>query len=97
MAKQAKAEPRDLTSIINNPSDRIKLQNFVDEASNCMTRIADERLSIKDIRDEAIEKLGIDPKLFNFLVKTTFDNSSSEKKAEIEAFEVALNAFFNME
>jgi hypothetical protein len=97
MAKQAKAESRDLTSIINNPSDRVKLQNFVDEAANCMTRIADERLSIKDIRDEAIDKLGIDPKLFNFLVKTTFDNSSSEKKAEIEAFEIALTTFFNME
>lgn len=83
---------RDVHEILQNPADRTKLQNYVDEAVRCKTRILDEQESIKTLKDSATEELGIEPKMFMTLVSLFFNNNFDQKKAEIEKIEMALEA-----
>lgn len=86
---------RNIEDIINNASDRNKLQNFIDEAVRCKLRIADENESFKAIKEEAAEQLEVAPKLFNQLVKISFDNSYLETKANISALDSAIDLLFS--
>lgn len=90
MARKQKTDPRRIEDILNNPKDRSTLQNHIDEAVRCKVRIADEQESIKAIREEAAEKTGIDGKMFNNLVSLYFNNNFSEKQAELERLETAI-------
>ena len=90
MARKQKTDPRRIEDILNNPKDRATLQNHIDEAVRCKVRIADEQESIKAIREEAAEKTGIDGKMFNNLVSLYFNNNFSEKQAELERLETAI-------
>lgn len=83
---------REITDIMNNPSDRNKLQNYIDEAVRCKTRILDENESIKGLKDSAVETLGIEPKMFGTLVSLFFNNNFDQKKAELEKLEAAIDA-----
>lgn len=83
---------RDVHEILQNPSDRAKLQNYVDEAVRCKTKILDEQESIKTLKESAVEKLAIEPKMFMTLVSLFFNNNFDQKKAEIEKIEMALEA-----
>jgi hypothetical protein len=88
--KKQKTQFRSLIDILNNPSDRAKLQGFIDEAVRCKTRIADENESIKNLRDEAIDKLGIKGKKFNQLVKMYYNNNFTEIQMEAEELEMVI-------
>lgn len=88
--KKQKPQERSLIDILNNSTDRAKLQNFVDEAVRCKTRIADENESIKNLRDEAIEKVGIKGKKFNRLVKLFYNNDFTETQMEAEELEMVV-------
>lgn len=88
--KKQKPQERNLIDILNNSADRAKLQGFIDEAVRCKTRIADENESIKNLRDEAIEKVGIKGKKFNQLVKLYFNNNFSELQSEAEELEMVI-------
>lgn len=83
---------RDVHEILQNPADRAKLQNYVDEAVICKTKILDQQESIKTLKDSAVEELGIEPKMFGTLVSLFFNNNFDQKKAEIEKIEMALDA-----
>lgn len=88
--KKQKPQERSLIDILNNSADRAKLQNFVDEAVRCKTRIADENESVKNLRDEAIEKVGIKGKRFNQLVKMYYNNNFTEIQMEAEELEMVV-------
>lgn len=88
--KKQKPQERSLIDILNNSADRAKLQNFIDEAVRCKTRIADENESIKNLRDEAIEKVGIKGKKFNQLVKMYYNNNFTEVQMEAEELELVI-------
>lgn len=90
----AKHEIVSIEAILANSSDRSKLQSYLDEAVRCRLRIADENEAIKGIREVALEKLGLEPKLFNQLVKVSFNSSYSETRAEISALESAIEILF---
>lgn len=83
-----------IEAILANPSDKSKLVTFLEEAVRCKLRIADEMEAIKGLREEAGEKLGLESKLFNQLVKVSFNNSYSETRAEISALESAIEILF---
>lgn len=83
---------RDVHEILQNPADRAKLQNYVDEAVRCKTKILDQQESIKTLKDSAVEAVGIEPKMFNTLVSLFFNNNFDQKKEEIEKIEMALEA-----
>lgn len=86
---------RDVSEVIKNPSDRNKLQGYIDEAVRCKAKILDEQQSIKTLRDSAVDLLGIEPKMFSTLVTLFFNNNFDQKKAEIEKIESAIDALMS--
>lgn len=90
MPKVGKREIRPIEDILNNKSDRAKLQNFLDEAVRSKGRIAQEQEQLKAIKDAAIEDVGIEGKMFNQLTALFFNNNFSEKQAELEKLDTAI-------
>lgn len=90
--KKEKPEIRPIESIVNNPNDKAVLKNMLDEAARCKLRIADENTSIKDIRSAALDKIGLDPKLFGPLLAVVYNESYIEKRAEIETLDFAISS-----
>lgn len=98
MAKNALAVKKgktfnDITTILASPSNRSKLQNYIDETVRCKQKILDENESIKGLRDAAVDELGIEPKMFNTLVSLFFNNNFDQKREEIEKIEAAIDCF----
>lgn len=83
---------KDVHELLNNPSTRAKLQNYVDEAVRCKQKILEQQESIKTLKDSAVEELGIEPKMFGTMVSLYYNNNFDEKKAEIEKMDLALDA-----
>lgn len=94
MAQKQKPVFVSIEAILANTSDKSKLLTFIEEGVRCRLRIADENEAIKGLREEAAEKLGLEPKLFNQLVKVAFNSSYTETKAEISALESAIEILF---
>jgi uncharacterized coiled-coil DUF342 family protein len=82
----------EITTVLRDPGQKAKLQNYIDEVVRCKTKILDENESIKTIRDAAIEELNIEPKMFNSLVSLFFNNNFEQKREELEKLEAAINA-----
>ena len=82
----------DVADILNNPSQRSKLQNYIDEVVRCKQKILDENESIKGLRDSAVEELNIQPKMFNSLVSLFFNNNFEQKREELEQLENTIDA-----
>ena len=79
-----------ITSILNSPSLRAKLQNYIDEAVRCKVKIMDENESIKTLKQAAVDDLQIDPKMFSHLTGLFFNNNFSEKHEELEQLDTAI-------
>jgi hypothetical protein len=94
MAKQQKTEVRSLEDILANSADRSKLQGFLDEGVICKQRIADQQESIKAIRDEALQQIGLAPKQFNQLLAISYGNNPFEKQSEMHALDIAIEILF---
>jgi hypothetical protein len=81
------AKPKKFASIediMKDPAKKTKLQNLVDEAVGCKTKIAFEQQNIKALRDAALEDLGLKPQLFNNFVAMTFNNDYVQRKEGLE-------------
>ncbi len=83
--------------ILNDKSQKARLQTYIDETVKCKQRILDENESIKGLREQAVQELGINPKLYNSLVSLYFNNDFEQKKEELEQFETAINALMQVE
>jgi hypothetical protein len=81
---------RRIEDILNNPADKAKLKNYIDEAVRCKMKIADENESIKNITSEISEKIEIEPKLFKALVNVYHKNNFTEKQQELNRLETAI-------
>lgn len=92
LAVKNKKNFKDVTDILRNPSDAAKLQNYIDEAVRCRTKILDEQESIKTLRQSAVDEVAIEPKMFNALVGLFFNNNFDQKKAELTKLEEAIDA-----
>lgn len=95
-AVQAK-KYKDVADIARNPSEMSKLQNYIDEAVRCKTKILDEQESIKTLRESAVSEVGIEPKMFNMLVSMFFNNNFDQKKEELSKLEEALEAIMQVQ
>jgi hypothetical protein len=82
----------DITAILHNPSDKAKLQHYIDDVIQAKTKILDQNETIKGLRDAAVEELGIEPKMFNSLVGLFFNNSFEQKREELLKLESAITA-----
>lgn len=87
-----KTQVLDISDILRNPKDRAKLQIYIDEAVICKGKINDQNQSIKGLRDSAVEELGIQPKMFSFLVALFHNNNFDEKRAELEQQDFAIES-----
>jgi hypothetical protein len=82
----------DVTTILNSPTNRSKLQNYIDEVVRTKTQILDKNEHIKSIKDVAVEELNIEPKMFAALVSLYFNNNFEQKRDELLKLEAAINA-----
>lgn len=95
MAKQETPE-FNLESILSNPVDAKTLKGFIDEACLSKSKIRSENEAITDIRNEAKDKLGMPPSLFNHLVKTKFNEDLEKEHARLEATDQALTKLYGV-
>lgn len=86
---------RDVKDILRDPSLAAKLQNYIDEAVICKTKILDQNESIKTLRQSAAEEVEIEPKMFNVLVSMFFNNNFDQKKEELTKLEEAIDALLD--
>lgn len=89
-----KASEFSLETILSNPVDARTLKGFIDESILCKTKVKMENEALADIRNEAKEKLGIPPGLFNTLVRTKFNESLEADQAKMEATDATLTALY---
>ncbi len=83
-----KKDEDQLALIPSSPSDRKELKGMLQEASNCLQRIEDEREAMKDIAAVVKEKFSIKPTLFNKLAKTFHKRDYAELQHSHEEFEL---------
>lgn len=72
-----------LDSIQNNPVTRKSLEGFIEELVLCKRKIKTEQESIKDIRTEAKDSLGIPSKILLKLVRENMEPGSLEAEAHV--------------
>ena len=77
----------DLTTITNDKTKLGQLVGFIQEAVLSKRKIASENEQIKDIRSEAVDVLGIPPKLFNKIIRAKFKDDFSIEKKDFELYE----------
>ena len=94
MARKEKPQIVNIESILANPSDKAKLMGFLDEAVICKEKIADQQESIRAIRDEALQQVGLAPKLFNQLLAISYTKNPMEKQDEIHSLDAAIEILF---
>jgi uncharacterized protein (UPF0335 family) len=82
------------TISLHSDDDRKKLRGFIDECVLVKQKIKMEQETLKDIRSEAKDNLGIPPKIFNKLVKVAFNDSFQTEKQEYEEFEAIVDLLF---
>jgi len=93
MAKSNAKKYTDVADIIASKANKVQLQTFVDEVIKAKERIKLESEHIKDVREAAVDKLNIDPKRFNGLVKMFFNNDFLETRSECEDTIDVIDAF----
>ena len=92
----SKGNSRRIEDIMNNPSDRSKLNNSIDEYVKLLDQIKDRKESMKVIVDDIREKVEIDPRLFKTLATITHKNNAVQKLAEAESLENAIEMMFTI-
>jgi hypothetical protein len=91
--KQAKTE-FSIETILSNPVDSRTLKGFIDESIISKTKVKMENESLADIRNEAKDKLGIPPGLFNQLVRTKFNESLKADREKMEVVDDTLVSLY---
>lgn len=76
-------------SLPSNPADLKKIDNALQEISNCMTRIEAEKDLIKDIKEKIKDDHGLPPRLINQLAKVWHMRNFAEEVAQQEEFQEA--------
>lgn len=75
---------KDISTIMKDPQLAATLSNYIDEAVTCKSAIATQQQHIKAIRDQAIEEIGLNPKLFNAYVAASFNNDYTKRKMGLD-------------
>jgi len=78
--KKQNTKFRAIQDIMNNPALKAKLNNLVDEAVRTKQKIFEEQLTIKTLREVALNDVGLNPKLFNYYVAAVFNNDYAMRK-----------------
>ena len=75
---------RDISEIMAQPRMKALLNTYVDQAVKCKMNIGVEQESIKGIRQNALDELGLKPAVFNAYVAMTYNNDYVQRKEKLE-------------
>lgn len=75
---------REIREIMAQPSMKVKLSSYVDEAVRCKQKISVEQENIKALRDAALDELGLKPAVFNQYVAMVYNNDYLQRKDKLE-------------
>jgi hypothetical protein len=75
---------RSIEEIMRDPIAKRKLSNLVDEAVQAKQKIYHEQQTIKQLREMALEELGLKPALFTGYVGMVFNNDYQQRKEGLE-------------
>lgn len=89
--KKQSTKFRSIQDIMNNPALKAKLNNAVDEAVRTKQRIFEEQLTIKTLRETALNDVGLNPKLFNYYVSMVFNNDYAARSAAVGELETLID------
>lgn len=87
---------RSIEEIFRNPADKATLTNLVDQAVNCKTKIHLQQETIKQLRDDAKEKLSLNPKLFNYYVAMVYSNDYSARKDALDQLDTLVSTVMGL-
>ena len=68
----------------NVNADKATLKNLLSDASDVKTMMEGQRDTLKSLRDEAKDKLGLEPKVFNKLLTMHHKRNRAEVEAETD-------------
>lgn len=80
---------------INNPEDRKKFNNFVQDAVDSLTREQSEREHRKAIADDVQETLDLDKATFNRAVRAIFNDDVEKKEAQADEMKELYDVYNN--
>lgn len=69
----------------SSPADRDRLNQMIDEIVHAMRRADDEKVAIKEIKDEIKKQFGIAPKYSGKMAKTKYKHEFDEVKQNIKS------------
>ena len=75
---------RDISEIMAQPRMKALLSTYVDQAVKCKVQIGVEQESIKGIRQNALDELGLKPAVFNTYVAMVYNNDYVQRKDKLE-------------
>lgn len=81
---KAMSKFREIREIMQQPSMKVKLLSFVDEAVKCKQKIGFENENLKALRTNAQDELGIKPAVFNAYVSMVHSNDYVQRKGKLE-------------
>ena len=74
----------DAMTFLRDPAQHEKLQSYIDEAILCLSKIDDQKLQLRAVKEAAVSELGINKADLNFLIGLYKKNDFADKKAEID-------------
>lgn len=93
MSNMPKEDIYDVVSL-STEADCNALRGFIEEAVLCKQRIESEQEALKDIKNEAKERLKVKPALFNKLVTAVHKDSAKKSRDDFEEFDEILNKLY---
>jgi hypothetical protein len=81
--------------IINNPDDRAKLKQALDEISNSLTRIEAERSLIKDIKIDIFDNFSIPKRTISKLARMYHKQNLADERQQFEEVETLFDIILN--
>ena len=79
---------------LKTDADKKALKGFIDEAIAARTKIKDQQEAIRDIRNEAKEKLNVSGKVFNKIVNAIAKDAITKEKQEYDEFETIIETLY---
>lgn len=89
-APKQKKPDFNIDTILKNPVDARMLKCLIDTALISKTKIDLENAAIADQRNEAKDKLGMPPAVFNKLVSVKHNQSLAQERAKMETTDTTL-------
>lgn len=82
------------TVSLTSEADCNALRGFIEEAVLCKQRIASEQEALKDIKNEAKERLKVKPALFGKLVTAVHKDSVKKSRDDFEEFDEIMSKLY---